>query len=749
MTVGTANKRRGRGAITLIAWGVTCHFIYKHFSPELFVHKRKEKAYKNLELCNDKKEIRLLRLQPGYPWSRVRCELQVASLELSQVPKYLALSYTWNEPIQPSAPLTTLRGMRQHIRGLYQHYLFPSHETILINGSRFPITRNLSTALRHLRDPQQPVDFWIDAICINQDDDEEKAQQVQMTRDIYSKAHLTCIWLGPRADGSDQAMDFIKSANKIDTSNANRLENESLVPTRALIALFSRTWWQRVWVIQEALLSRHAVIICGTKKVPFRKFETLVEKERKIREAGRSAVRMGDLSSPFMRTWSFIPPTMPFYGLLIFKPYLESIREGNPEALPHGDVAMLLGDLIRLTARFQSKFPRDKVYGLLGLVPEAGAYMRPNYEPEKSDGAVFKELSVYYIKCSNSLDAIFQWRRTEDERVDAPSWVIDCNPASKNGYGRMPIPFSSKYEADGGFQTWLRLTPNDVLKQYNPDPSLDNAAIADSSFSKRVVSVVTEPPEALQRAKYGVNPEFSADTSTLRLHGLVFDTVTATSHPSSLKTPLLEIDRISDPTPNGWWTGLRQMLVQHYRLRQFIQRWQAFLEANTRTTLDPYLDIENKGGREVAFWRTVMANQIREPSGAFGRPDDKFMDKIPQLFSGDTRPYTWEYWFPPLEGDMQEISTHFRIFGAELMRAAGSRSLIITENGFIGVAPIDTRPGDIVCVIRGYHMPVVIRPVEAKQGVYRLIGNSYVHGIMDGSFARAASRQEVKKFEIE
>lgn len=194
---------------------------------------------------------------------------------------------------------------------------------------------------------------------------------------------------------------------------------------------------------------------------------------------------------------------------------------------------------------------------------------------------------------------------------------------------------------------------------------------------------------------------------------------------------------------------MRQVIVQYHRLRQFILRWKAFLEVNTKTAPDPYLDIENKGGRQVAFWRTVMANQMREPGGAFERPDDKFMDKIPHLFSGDTRPYTREYWFPPVEGDIQEISTDFRIFGAELMRVASSRSLIITEKGFIGVAPMDTRPGDVVCVVRGYHMPIVIRPVEAKQGVYRLIGNSYVHGIMDGSFARAASRREVKKLEIE
>lgn len=467
MSSGTEKKIRRRGVIGLVYCVLSCHIAYKHISPHLFVQQRKERAYKDLPLNDEKKEIRVLRLHPGYPWSTIRCELRVASLEPSDVPKYMALSYTWNEPIQPSAPLTSFRGIRQHFRGLYQHYLFPSHATIFINDSRFPITRNLSTALRHLRVDNEPLDLWIDAICINQDNNAEKGQQVQMMPDIYSKAKMTCVWLGPSADGSDEAVDFINSANKLDVSNASLPDTIELVPTKALVALYSRTWWQRVWVIQEALLSNRTLVMCGTKGMPFYKFEVLLRKERTLmtRVTASRAAQTGGLESRSVRTWNFIPPTLPFFGLIELGPWLRRVRKSH-EPLKQDDIAAVLATLVRLTWRFQSTLPRDKVNALLGIVPEVQAYLSVTYGPEKSDGEVFKDLSVYLMKWTNSLDAIIEWRKIGGGLVDAPSWAINYPLVAKGSQWATPTPYDRKYEADGGFRTWLRLTPLDVMRPY-------------------------------------------------------------------------------------------------------------------------------------------------------------------------------------------------------------------------------------------------------------------------------------------
>jgi hypothetical protein len=317
-----------------------------------------------------------------------------------------------------------------------------------------------------MRHQEEPLDFWIDALCINQDNNAEKGQQVQMMPDIYSKANMTCIWLGPAADDSDKAMDFINFPDKIDTTNANRLDTKHLVPTEALIALYSRTWWQRVWVIQEALLSQRSLVIRGTKTVPFPKFEALPKKERKMTETVRHAIRTGDLDSSFKRIWNFIPPTLPFYGLLELGPGLRSIRKSSPGPAKQEDAAALMSTLVRLAARFQATLPRDKVHGLLGLVPEAQAYLPPSYGPGKSDGEVFKDLSVYLIKWCNTLDAIFEWSRPGVEMADAPSWALDCTPEPKSSRWLMPYSYGTQYKADGGFRTWLRLTPMDVIKPY-------------------------------------------------------------------------------------------------------------------------------------------------------------------------------------------------------------------------------------------------------------------------------------------
>ncbi|CAJ2502673.1 Uu.00g100670.m01.CDS01 [Anthostomella pinea] len=68
-------------------------------------------------------------------------------------------------------------------------------------------TQNLAVALRHLRHAERPRFLWIDALCINQKNDEEKGPQVAMMGDIYRRAARVIAWLGPAKDDSDHAME--------------------------------------------------------------------------------------------------------------------------------------------------------------------------------------------------------------------------------------------------------------------------------------------------------------------------------------------------------------------------------------------------------------------------------------------------------------------------------------------------------------------------------------------------------------
>ncbi|KAH8701244.1 heterokaryon incompatibility protein-domain-containing protein, partial [Phaeosphaeriaceae sp. PMI808] len=127
---------------------------------------------------------------------------------LSAHPDYIALSYTWGNANDTSPALCD--GKKIKI-------------TAFCDGKKINITKNLREALWQLRESRnslarkflsknrlaQPLYFWIDAVCINQSDKEEKSCQVGLMADIYRQAYNVIVWLGPSDDSSDSIVDYL------------------------------------------------------------------------------------------------------------------------------------------------------------------------------------------------------------------------------------------------------------------------------------------------------------------------------------------------------------------------------------------------------------------------------------------------------------------------------------------------------------------------------------------------------------
>ncbi|KAK0633784.1 heterokaryon incompatibility protein-domain-containing protein, partial [Immersiella caudata] len=132
---------------------------------------RTDSVYHGLALL-DEFDIRLLELAPGEPADPLKCTLSVERLKgVRGCPPYVALSYVWGSSDR-------------------------AHE-LECNGHKVLITQTLEAALRHLRDQAENRCLWIDQICINQDNDEDRTHQLHIMKRIYQMATKVVSWLGP------------------------------------------------------------------------------------------------------------------------------------------------------------------------------------------------------------------------------------------------------------------------------------------------------------------------------------------------------------------------------------------------------------------------------------------------------------------------------------------------------------------------------------------------------------------------
>jgi hypothetical protein len=123
------------------------------------------------ELSEERSEIRLLLLFPATTFDeKIQCGIFKASLnDLASAAPYYALSYVWG----------TSTGKLP----------------IYLNRNHYQVTTNLESALRHLRHLKYKL-LWVDALCINQKDLDERESQIRYMKQIYTKSKQTLVWLG-------------------------------------------------------------------------------------------------------------------------------------------------------------------------------------------------------------------------------------------------------------------------------------------------------------------------------------------------------------------------------------------------------------------------------------------------------------------------------------------------------------------------------------------------------------------------
>ncbi len=343
--------------------------------------------YEPLELRLD---IRIFTLQPARSWGDpIKCQLRVVSLDKIDGRYYEAVSYCWGDDEKSNV--------------------------IELNQRPFYITDNLNDFLRYRRDKNQSVTLWIDAICINQNDLEEKRKQVQLMRDIFLCSDRLTVWLGPPSEDAKLAFSTMYYILQGDEFKLPYLREDLRL---ALTSLLDRPWWTRMWIVQEFILGTlfskksAAILQCGNLIFPMPEFFEVIERisnyQHEFRQHFPSIQKIVTLK---MLRKSVAGPA----GVQILKQLLSGRSS---------DSAPSLLELMVNYREHKASDARDKIYGFLGISQTEDDFFRSIIvDYEVSICELYRKAASFSITQRGDLDILKHCRGQIHKGL--PSWVPD------------------------------------------------------------------------------------------------------------------------------------------------------------------------------------------------------------------------------------------------------------------------------------------------------------------------------------
>ena len=535
--------------------------------------------------------------------SNEKLQLTLEHKEFSEVRKrYFALSYVWGNPDKV--------------------------HTIGLNGQDFHITDNLMFFLRRKRNVT--LTFWIDAICMNQDDKAEKSEQVARMGEIYKDASSVYAELGPATEDEQAVVSKMHYLSMSVWAEVMRIESgegrtratlESIrLPAdfvepydtqmwEGLVSFFRRPWWNRVWIMQEAtaISPANTRLLCG-------------EVEVLLMDAFGCNIALDIIG--FKQLWGNTPePSIKIYIVTRISDILFKRQ---------GEAVVPLLDILEDFRGLLATDPRDIVYAALNIANDVKeGELRPDYGASVAN--VYRAVAVHYLRDTVEPLSILSYCGTRFETLDFQAGWASWVPSWQHRYPRSIL--SNRINAEDGSKR----------PAYNP--------CGRAQFSAELYPI---------RMKDNV----------LMMHGFLIDRISSVSNPCVAVYVRDGIEIVNSWIPKGPTT--------------------------LYPTGEPMLD---------AFLKTVVA-------------DMSDSEDNPQR-GGKAHWDSKRGYFVAV--DLRE--------GAHVFRHARMRRLAYSMNGYMALVSHQAMEGDLLYALFGGSVLYVLRP---KGDQFILVGECYVHGLMDG-----------------
>ncbi|CAK3794774.1 Hypothetical predicted protein [Lecanosticta acicola] len=661
--------------------------------------------------------IRLLYIRPseGTPGTAWTGDLRAFRCKAATTPEYTAISYVWGDE---SA------GEEEEAEGRKKK------KKVEINGRQVPVLKSVLPILERLvsEDQQQQQEgrwIWIDSICINQSDLREKAKQVGMMGRIFRGARWVVVWLGKGGERSRGGMEMIR---RIAGSDGGRMEEppgpgacpgrkfEDVEAWRDLEEIARRPWFRRAWTLQESLVAQGEVwYYCGRERVSGREMRDAIEKGEELR---KKYLLEGEIDEASWTPMEIRRRIMQWY-----------ITEEQGE-----EISLLA--LLAYDSQAEASDPRDRIYSLLGCVNTTDRALvgLPDYASPVE--TVYVNLVKDWIEEHQSLDILCFAQLFPPRDHSLPSWTPDWRNRLPLDTNPLPLLVSQSSNSHIGNLRPRRFTSPAPSDHFSPNYAASAASVPLYGFDADdrilfctgvfvdtidgIAALVDAAGEAIEPAIQSTSPTNSGAfaESEIMLHTLA----------SQLAIP-------------GDLSAMAEILRREVALSLVLGRGDIYLHhpvdaqrvlAHISALLSPHTpqDSPPLATREALAWFKANATFLIRGltlSHAF-RAIPLSPSYITRILSEAAASC------PDDEGGYSESP-----FAAKFQLAASPRymgmRLGVTEQGTVGMLPTRARKGDALCVLFGCGVPVVLRRT-AEGGLFELIGEAYVSGLMEGEAVR-------------
>ncbi|RSL96633.1 hypothetical protein CDV31_013406 [Fusarium ambrosium] len=693
------------------------------------------KAVPNLyhPLDADKQELRLLEICPSKD-SDSPIQVKIFPRRFGDVRgQFIPFSYVWGDPTDTETII------------------------IIINGISRKVTKNLALFLRQVRvllpeilaniSWEKPALFWADAICINQDDTEERNHQVQLMGSIYSSTPMVLAWLG-LAEDSHLAASLIntfavwldtcdkknpKPANSgdYDLNCDDWMERhpefwslsgdvERMNPYwEAIKTLLLSPYWERTWIFQEITLPADTLLMYGSTLIRLSSLPAL----------GLWMVKFLNKSAsdfPFLDQASYqdLFMTVQFATNAVGFSIKSTLLIGQRLTIQERPTLVLVSDLADLRA----SDPRDKIFSLLGVMD---THLTADYsKPVAQVYCEFVSAWIYEVQNLNFLLEAYRmpYVKGSKEQPGLPSWVPDWGAISSALNEDLNMTYGSPL-GHSFLQLGLRASAH---------LPLDPAHIGQSSRILTATGVVCDQVQEVYPTWIDSEGDFIIGTSFFDLLQRFMDSCKLERHGRSRRHIFQILFRTSLQDTALVDNSVRLLHSDGTRLHMWGICFLLFLvrchadrcnpsslhHGGLAATFLTRLGIPH-GPDFSRFWREEIFGDVK-----WGEPDVAHWQDAEAAFQ-----WAWENHMAELES-----------IRVQSLFSLGSTAKFLTQRNYMGVTS-SAEVGDKVVVLAGCDAPVLLRP---KDGHYEHIGPCFVLGLMDGEAKDMVDRGEAKieRFEI-